>query len=231
MTVRWRFTSRSDGDLCVALAPDELEGRRRAVAPLPWTWLDQVHGTDVVAVSAPGDGAGRRADAAVTDVVGAVLAVHTADCAPVLLQGTCEGRPVVGAAHAGWRGLVGGVLGATVQAMCSLGAASISWRLGPCISAAAYEFGDDDLDQLVERFGPTVRSRTAAGRPALDLRAGVRAALGELDVIEAQPDAAVPCTALDPGWFSWRRDRTPERQAGVIWIDDASSSDDWHRGA
>ncbi len=219
VTVRFRFTGRDEGDLSVALDPAELSHRREQVAPGRWTWLEQVHGADVVTVRIPGDRAGSRADGAVTDAAGAVLSVHTADCAPVLLRGDGGDGPVVGAAHAGWRGLRSGVLGATVHAMRALGATSISWRLGPCISPRVYEFGEEDLEPLVARFGTEVRARTSEGAPALDLRAAVRAALTEAGADEARPGAPIPCTVADPGWFSWRRDRTASRQAALIWIE------------
>ncbi len=98
-----------------------------------------------------------------TDVPGATLAVHTADCAGVLLVGTSEERTVVGAAHAGWRGAELGVLEATVAAMRALGAERILWRLGPCISPAAYEFGAEDLARLAARWGSSVVARTGSG--------------------------------------------------------------------
>jgi len=225
VTVWFRFTGRVEGDLNVALDPQELAERRDRVAPGEWTWLEQVHGAEVVTVAAPGDGAGARADGAVTDAAGAVLAIHTADCAPVLFRGDAPDGHVVGAAHAGWRGLCEGVLGATVDAMRDLGARSITWRLGPCISPDAYEFGEADLDLLAERLGPDVRALTSDGRPALDLRAGVRSALAGTAAVELPTGARVPCTATDPGWFSWRRDRTRERQAALIWIEDDAGAD------
>lgn len=221
-TVSLRFTDRSDGDLAVRIDPAELELRRRAVAPTPWTWLEQVHGADVVVVGHRGDRAGERADAAVTTVPGATLAVHTADCAGVLLVGAGENGPVVAAAHAGWRGLELGVLQATVAAMGELGADDVAWWLGPCISAAAYEFGPHDLERLAVRLGPSVVATSAAGTPALDLRAGVAAALVEAG---ARPAGAAPlsvrCTASDPTCFSWRARAEPGRQAAVIRIEEA----------
>ncbi len=125
----------------------------------------------------PGDGAGEAADAAVTDQPGAVLAVHTADCVPVLLAD--EEAGVVGAAHAGWRGLLRGVLDATLDAMAGLGASvdAVTAHVGPHIRARCYEFGVDDLDAVVARLGPEVAATTAWGTPALDLGAAVRAAL------------------------------------------------------
>lgn len=220
--VHARFTDRSDGDLCVRLPPEELAARRAAVAPTPWTWLDQVHGATVVRVTHPGEHAGASADAAVTSVPGATLAVHTADCAGVLLRnGDDEPMPVIGAAHAGWKGLEAGVLAATVAEMRSLGARRVRWRLGPCISASQYEFGADDLARMRELLGDDVVSSTDAGAPALDLRAAVAAALAAAD---AEPDDGVDvrdvrCTATEGELYSWRARRDAGRQAAVTWIE------------
>ena len=160
--VHTAFTGVADGDLRVTLPPEQLAPRRAAIAPGEWTWLDQVHGADVVRVGAPGQHAGAPADAAVTDVPNAVLAVHTADCAGVLLWGTGDGVVAVGAAHAGWRGLHDGVLESTVAELRALGAVDVHYCLGPCISPGSYEFGEEDLDRLVTRFGPGVASRWSA---------------------------------------------------------------------
>ena len=106
------FTDRADGDFGVDRAAGTLDGLRRGVFDEEWTWLRQVHGAEVVVVDRPGHRAGATADAAVTGATGAVLCVQTADCVPVVLVG--DG--VVGVAHAGWRGLVAGVIGSTVDA-------------------------------------------------------------------------------------------------------------------
>lgn len=214
---RARFTGRAEGDLGHAgayvteVAPD-VATRRRAVLDLPWTWLRQVHGDTVVTVTAPGEGAGSRADAAVTAEPGCALAVLTADCAPVALASP-EG--VVGAAHAGWAGLAAGVLERTVEGMAGLGATSVTAVVGPCIEARCYEFGPDDLEAVVAAVGPEVRGRTGAGRPALDLVAGVRAALARAGVTRV--DDLATCTACSPGYYSWRARAEKQRQALVVW--------------
>lgn len=221
LVIEHRFTSRHDGDLRVDLPGSELEPRRAAVAPTPWSWLDQVHGARVVTVTRPGEHAGVAADAAVTATAGATLAVHTADCAGVLFWSeVAEGAPtVIGAAHAGWRGLRDGVLEATVRAMADLGGRSIRWRLGPCISPAAYEFGRADLDVLRDRFGAQVEGRTNEGAPALDLRAAVQAALVDSGAEPSDPNPLdVACTASDPSYYSWRARADTGRQAAVIWM-------------
>jgi copper oxidase (laccase) domain-containing protein len=234
------FTDASDGDLRVPEpgrdeSPEVVE-RRRRIAPHPWTWLRQAHGGRVVEVDAPGEWCGAEADAAVTTALGAVLAVHTADCAGVLLVGdgvdpvTEEPVRVVGAAHAGWRGLKEGVIEATVDVMRRLGATRFTWDLGPCISPAAYEFGEADLDALCERLGEDLRATTLDGAPALDLRAGVRAALARADVdsgLGTGPDA-VPCTALDEGFYSWRARRDTGRQAAAVWLAPDDHDYPWH---
>jgi polyphenol oxidase len=222
-TVHTVLTDRSDGDLRVDADPGQLKARRAAVAAGSWTWLHQVHGAEVSEVGEPGGSVGERADAAVTAVPGAVLAVHTADCAGVLLWGTDDGRPVaVGAAHARWQGLLEGVLESTVEALRNLGSSRIHWTLGPCIAPASYEFGEQELGDLERRYGSALRSSSAAGRPALDLRRGVRAALGDLGATE-EPDGPDRCTAEDPTLYSWRARRDTGRQAAVIWFESSGA--------
>jgi len=204
------WTGRSDGDVgpCAGVAATE---RRRRVHPAPWAWLRQVHGNAVRVVEAPGAVHGEEGDALVTGVPGAVLAVFTADCAPVALVST-EG--VVGLAHAGWRGLEAGVIEATVATMRALGATYVGAAIGPCIHAECYEFGSPELDRLAARFGDAVRGRSAAGRPALDLPAAVAAALQRCGA-ELVLDAGA-CTACAPGWFSHRARGDAARQATLL---------------
>jgi YfiH family protein len=132
-----------------------LENRARAarslgVDPARLLGLTQVHGARVVtAVEAWAAGQGEPADAMVTDRRGLGLGIVTADCAPVLFSD--GGGGVVGAAHAGWRGAVAGVLEATVAAMAALGAAAegITAAIGPCIAQASYEVGPDLRDAVL----------------------------------------------------------------------------------
>ena len=112
--------------------------------------LHQVHSADVVTVTAPLDGK-PRADAMVTATPGLALSVLTADCQPVLFADTEAG--VVGAAHAGWRGALDGVLEATVDAMVALGARreAIAAAIGPSISQRAYEVGPEFLETFLDQ--------------------------------------------------------------------------------
>ncbi len=229
--VHFAFSGASDGDLAVDVPAEELAGRRQAVLEGRWTWLRQVHGADVVSVDEPGQHAGAHADASVTTVPGAVLSVQTADCAGVLLLGTGAGRVAVAAAHAGWRGLADGVLQETVARLRGAGATKVEWLLGPCIGPSAYEFGAQDLAQLVDRYGPSVAVTTSAGTPGLDLRAGVRIALAESGAqplaVEGWRNDSVPCTATEvgpdgPPWFSWRARKDAGRQVAAVRIGEAA---------
>lgn len=206
------FTDRRHGDLAVGHEIGVLDARRGAIAPVPWTWLRQVHGAEVMTVTAPGEGAGRAADAAVTTTAGAVLVVQTADCAPVLFSGNGG----LGVAHAGWRGIVDGVLEATVAALIDLGATPDRAVLGPCIRAGCYEFGPTDLDVVADRYGPAVRAETSGGAPALDVAAAVRVALDRQGI---ELDDHGVCTACSSQHWSHRARQDAERQALVAWLE------------
>lgn len=214
-----RFTDRRHGDLAPDADPATLRQRRGALAPEPWTWLRQVHGAEVVTVTRPGQWAGAVADAAVTSVPGAVLAIQTADCAPLLLIG----HQAIGVAHVGWRGLAAGVIEATAAAMADLGDVAHRGILGPCIRSRCYEFGADDLDVVAERYGPAVRSRTATGSPSLDVAAGISVACERLAIDLTDQGT---CTACSPVHWSHRAQGDPHRQALVAWLEEDPAGSD-----
>lgn len=110
--------------------------------------VHQVHSPDAARVTGPWQGAKPQADAMVTDRPGIALAILTADCTPVLFTDREAG--VVGAAHAGWKGALGGVLESTLDAMEAIGGdrTRVSAAIGPVISQRAYEVGPE----FVERF-------------------------------------------------------------------------------
>lgn len=213
-----RFTTVADGDLRISRPSPELLEARAKVLDRPWSWVRQVHGATVVEVAAPGDEAGAtEADALVTTTEGAVLAIHTADCAPVALVSP---QGVVAAVHAGWRGLEAGVLQATLDRMRDAGARHVRAILGPCIHAECYDFGPE-LERLAIRFGPGVRSQTSNGHDALDVPAAVRAALRPGERSAGRPtvtDLATIdiCTACDERFFSHRARGDEGRQALVV---------------
>jgi YfiH family protein len=166
-----------------------------------------------VLVTAPGEHAGAEADAAVTATPGCTVVVRTADCAPVVL----EGSQSVAVVHLGWRGVLGGLVDSTVAVMAALGDRPRVAHLGPCIRPECYEFGPAHLAPIVERFGRAAEAATATGRPALDLPGVVATALAEHGVTDLRDSGE--CTACDPGWFSHRARGDAGRFATAAWIE------------
>jgi len=217
--VAWlAHTTRADGDLSPSnVASDELLKRRRALIAHPWRAVRQVHSDRVVDVT-HSEPVGDIADALITDESNLVLAVHSADCAPV---GFISDGGAVAAAHAGWKGLELGVLEATVRRIRDLTPSGvITAAVGPHIRAAEYEFGAQDLERLRRRFGDTVAGTTYAGQPALDLTAAIASELDRLGV--AVETWSANCTAGDGDmYWSYRARREPGRIALTAWIEDA----------
>lgn len=222
--VRVVATGIEQGDLAVRSPVSGLDLRRRRVVDRPWVWLDQVHGAEVVVVD-DGDDVrdlvGTAADAVVTRRTDVALAVHTADCASV---GFVSDDGMIGAAHAGWRGLVEGVLAAAVGAMRCRGATGVRAVLGPCIGVECYEFGEADLVGAVRVLGSEVVGRTSSGAPGLDVGRAVEVALGDLGVpIVARDPRCTACgepasgPANGPTHFSHRARGEAGRQALVVW--------------
>ncbi|MBY0308166.1 MAG: peptidoglycan editing factor PgeF, partial [Phycisphaerales bacterium] len=171
--------------------------------------VHQVHGggVDVVTRERPrGEGPDPRADAIVTDDPGVVLAVRTADCLPALLASE-DGR-IVGALHAGWRGVIAGVVQNTLAAMAELGATGVVAAVGPCISGEAFEVGEEVSAELERVFRPetvVVLRRPGWPKPHVDLKRAVFLQLAAAGAAGAQ---VLPnCTVGEPGlFFSHRRD-------------------------
>ena len=199
--------------------PDVLQNRLLLQASLPDQpkWLTQVHGSEVVdaatVVGAP------EADASFCTQVGVVCAILTADCLPVLF---CDehGR-VVAAAHAGWRGLVGGVLENTVASMRKSGAGKILAWLGPAIGPTHFEVGKEVMEAFIARDASTyIAFSPMAGKPEKYL-ANIyllsKILLQKVDVNEVSGGGL--CTVSDTRQFySYRRDKVTGRMASVIWI-------------
>lgn len=169
----------------------------------------QVHSPDAVIVDQPWyhdfPDTVPRADAVVTDKAGFAIAVNTADCTPILFV-SADGK-VVGAAHAGWKGAIGGVLAATVQKMRELGAKDITAVIGPTISQASYEVGPEFQARFVDRDAAHERFFVPSVKPAhfmFDLPGFVRARLEALELASIQ-DLGL-CTYTDEQrFFSYRR--------------------------
>ncbi len=187
------------------------------------SFVDQVHGTAVHEVTADAVSslvpagasltAPATADAQVSDIVDVGLAILVADCTPVLLADPDAG--VVGAVHAGRRGMVDGVIAATVERMRARGAQDIRAAIGPSIGPRRYEVPQEMRDE-VSTVEPVTASVTRAGTPALDVAAGVAEQLVREGV--SIRDWSPLCTYESPELFSYRRDGTTGRFAGVVWL-------------
>lgn len=222
--VRWSFGGTQDGNLALTEPIGELDSRRQRQHPGDWMWLRQVHGADIVD-GTDGDLSrrGSEADGVFTGATGLVLAVHTADCCPVLMWSEPDSpdpipAAVVGAVHAGWRGLQAGAIERLAASMRGAGARRLAGVLGPCICPSCYEFGAAELDRLASRFGDEVRATSRGGAPSLDVRAAVRAACELADVRLEFPatESNPPCTAHGDGHFSFRARCDSGRQASTI---------------
>lgn len=177
-------------------------------------WLTQVHGA---AVAGPDDPPGIEADARYADRAGAVCAVLTADCLPLLL--CSEDGHEVAAVHCGWRGLAAGIVGNAVARFGAKPASLLAW-LGPAIGPTAFEVGADVRDRFVVLdpanaacFVPGREQRWWANVPALTrgmlIAAGVQ-----------QITASGRCTVTESEHFySYRRERVTGRMATLIWRD------------
>lgn len=213
------------GDACGDDPAAVAANRARLLGLLPSVpvWLRQVHGSDVLRVErSPGEGSSPAiADAAVTASAGCALAIQTADCLPVLFADSR--RRVVGAAHAGWRGLAGGVLEATIEALCAMGAspATLQAWIGPGIGSGAFEVGMDVRHAFVDaddaaaaHFSP----RPEPGKWLADLPALAMRRLAAAGVTEVASSGL--CTFDDPQrFYSYRRDGRCGRMASLIWIE------------
>lgn len=189
-------------------------------------WLKQVHGIKVITPNSRTlFGAGPyEADAAVTNIPNEVLAVLAADCMPVLFAS--RNGDVIGAAHGGWRGLSGGVLENTIQAMCTLspglGPLDISVWMGPAIGPTAFEVGEDVL-QAFSSQGQAILSQAfipipeKAGKYLADLCLLAQDRLSTLGIKHIVGGDF--CTFSDrETFFSYRRDKKTGRFATLIWI-------------
>ncbi len=179
-------------------------------------WLEQVHGSVVWPASGPVTSP-PVADASVARTHQQICTILTADCLPVLL---CDlDGTAVGAAHAGWRGLAGGVLSETLREMGSRPARVIAW-MGPAIEQSAFEVGDEVREQFIARSPQHAHafSQNERGRWQADLYDLARRELTALGVagvygggfsVYAQPEQ----------FYSYRRDKQTGRMATMIWLD------------
>jgi polyphenol oxidase len=231
--VRHGFTARSGGDSQGGLAslnlapgpgesPETLASNWSRVATrlglvgAPVALLHQIHG-NLVLDGDDATGADRvvgEGDAVVVTRPGVIAAVRVADCVPVLLAAPGG----VAAIHAGWRGTAAAIVQSAVAVLCDRTGATpdqVTAAVGPCISVDAYEVGDEVVAGVGAVVPTDVFVQARQPRPHVDLKAANAWLLREAGV--GRIDVLTHCTATDPGFYSYRRDRgITGRQAGVI---------------
>lgn len=186
------FTTADDGDMRADPA-----ARMRLGLPTEWATVRQVHGADVRHVHGPGDHG--AADGLRTTIGDLPLAVFTADCLGVVLHGDGE----VAVIHAGWRGVVAGIVENAVAALGDID----SVHVGPHIRPCCFEVGPE----VAELF-PGHTSTTTWGTQSVDLAGAVASRLPVAPVISEM------CTRCGDGYFSHRRDGTSHRLAAIGWV-------------
>ena len=195
---------------------------RQALGARP-VFLQQVHGSQVVTL-APHTPDGTQADGCVATRPGVACTIMVADCLPVLFADS-QGRAVA-AAHAGWRGLAGGVLEATHAQLAMAaggGGQTLAW-LGPCIGPSAFEVGEEVKTAFEAQdtgAASCFRPQATPGKWLADLQGLARRRLAALDItqIYGNDGSDAWCTVANPSrFFSHRRDRVSGRFAACIWL-------------
>ena len=212
-----RYASLNLGDHVGDDAERVAENRQRlsqsALLPANPQWLQQVHGVAVADLDQPD--LAQPADAAMTRQEGRVCAILTADCLPIMLAAVSG--EAVAAAHAGWRGLAGGVLESTMKALGLPGEQIQAW-LGPAIGVEYFEVGAEVREVFLvgNEAAEAAFQPNARGRFMADLALLARLRLERLGVRRIY--GGTLCTYADPQrFFSHRRDGTTGRQATLIW--------------
>ncbi|SHG20584.1 conserved hypothetical protein [Microbulbifer donghaiensis] len=210
------------GDDEQAVLANRRQLRQELELPAEPEWLEQIHSDKVIEARA--DGLVRTADASFASGPGAVCAVLTADCLPVLFCDRAGTR--VAAAHAGWRGLAGGILRSTVEALDCEPRELLVW-LGPAIGPRAFETGVDVLEVFFENAlnGEHMEEIAHCFRPhtekplhfLADMYALARAELRQLGIDAIYGGDHCTVSETDK-FFSYRRDKTTGRMASLIWL-------------
>ena len=218
---RWVWSDAKNGvDVRFFGRGPHVAGRREeltALAPdgLGCAWAKQVHSAKVLIATEPGRAG--EGDALLTRTTGLALSVVTADCVPILISAGDS----IAAVHAGWRGIVAGVVAATARRFIELGAPDpATWTawLGPAIGGCCYEVGSEVADRVAAASTPdAVLAWPGTTKPHLDLARAVLAQLTDSGVTDLHP--LVSCTRCDKErLWSYRRDGTAAgRNVGMIW--------------
>lgn len=229
MRVRYRFTDRHGGS---SMAPYDTFNLARHVGDDPAAvtrnrgrlkeslgmeeivWMEQVHGNRVEIVTAGHPETIPSCDAVVTDMLGVALAVMVADCIPILIYDETKG--VIAAVHAGRNGTFLKIAPQTVRTMqerFGCNPCDMQVRMGPSIHACCYEIGDNLITIVEKNFGKTYIN----GR-SLDLQSLNRDQLIEAGVRRSRIEISKVCTCCHADYFSYRREGTTGRFAGLIWM-------------
>lgn len=211
------------GDNPEAVAANRAQLQEELNLPSPPQWLEQIHSDR--AVEAKSDGKVLTADASFTREKGVVCAVLTADCLPLLVCNR-DGSEV-SAIHAGWKGLTGGVIRATIEDMQSNPADLLVW-LGPAIGPEAFECGVDVLEAAFESALSESHAEAISKcfvphteKPLhflADIYGLGRAELQELGITEIYGGDRCTVSESD-AFYSYRRDRDTGRMASLIWLE------------
>jgi polyphenol oxidase len=204
---------RNVGDDPLAVAENRRMLRREAGLPAEPAWLAQVHGVTVADLDHAGPHA--AADAAMTRRPGKVCAILTADCLPIVFA--TDTGDTVAAAHAGWRGMAAGVIGATVRAMAVQPERLIAW-LGPAIGPSHFEVGAEVGEAFLSAdpgAGAAFKAK-AGGKFMADLAMLARRQLEDLGVYRIYGGGECTYAHADK-YFSHRRDGVTGRQATLVW--------------
>jgi copper oxidase (laccase) domain-containing protein len=203
---------RADGDFnSDVVDATTLNERRRALVDLPWTQLNEVHGVETQWVAGVGECDGETGDVVGTALNQTVLGIWVGDCAPVILVGE---HSIVGA-HAGWKGLRDGVLGSAASLLTQHGDRVVCGFVGPHIQQCCYQFGEQDLGLMVERFGFGARGVDKLGRPALNVAACIRQFFTARQVPLVETGECTGC--LSDKFFSHRVRGERERHIVGVW--------------
>ena len=202
-----------DGDFSVNQSVDKaLEKNQFRLHAGEWNWLSQEHGTEIVWLADHERALGVKGDALITASKQKVIAITVADCLPLLL---IDESGIIGLLHLGWRGIEQGLLEKAIQVIRKESVQPLSAVLGPCINVCCYEFGRNEMDILVEKYGKKIIGRTLMGALSLDIKACVKKILKSYEVGIEYEDAS--CTNCDPRHWSFRADGTDKRQVMIAW--------------
>ena len=202
-----------DGDFSVIQTRNKLlEENQSRLIDGEWNWLSQEHGTGIVWLNKSERALGVTGDALSTSSSQKIIAITVADCMPLLLV---EASGVISLLHLGWRGIEQGLLEKAIEFIEAKSAEPIVAVLGPCINECCYEFGQNQMKNLVEKYGNNIVSETLDGSTSLSLKECVREVLKNCEVNIEYDDKV--CTNCDPRHWSFRGEGTDKRQVMIAW--------------